>query len=168
MGVGPVSRLLGSLVVLLLAMPSLAATQVDIDTLLEAVRQTGTELDVNNDCEKGLQGYYEFEDKKVDRLTICSNNVDMDDPDQVWEVYAHEVTHIIQACDAAEDGKAFDDAYFPRIYRELQQLNPSSVDDTALYGSWNQRQEIEARYMELQPPKEVIDFFYASQCFKQN
>lgn len=156
------------LALLLLSTPALGATQVDIDTLAESIRSTGTKIVVRNDCEPNLQGYYAFEHQKVDQLTICSNNIDMKDTDQVWEVYAHEVTHIIQACDSAEGGRAFEDSYFPRLYRELQQLNPSSVDDTALYGSWDKRQEIEARYMELLPPGEVIDFFHSSLCFEQD
>ena len=146
---------------------ALAATQVDIDTLAESIRSTGTKIVESNTCEKGFQGYYQFEDKKIDQLTVCANNIDMKDPDQVWEVYAHEVTHIVQACDKAEGGRAFSDSYFPRIYRELQQLNPSSVEDTSLYGSWDKRQEIEARYMELLPPKDVIEFFHGSLCFEQ-
>lgn len=158
---------LSHLMLLLSCGPALAATQVDIDTLAESIRSTGTKIVERKDCEKGLQGFYQFESQKIDQLTICANNVDMSDADMVWEVYAHEVTHIIQACDKGDPGRAFDDTYFPRIYRELQQLNPSSVDDTSLYGSWDKRQEIEARYMELLPPKDVIDFFHASQCFEQ-
>ena len=153
---------------LLGAAPVQAATQVDVETLAKAVRETGTEIVESDRCEEGLKGYYEFEKDRIDRLTLCTNNIDVNDSDDVWEVLAHETTHIIQACDQTGEGQAFNDAYFPRIYRELQQLNPSSVGDTALYGSWSKRQEIEARYMELLPPEDVIDFFYKSQCFKQD
>ncbi|MFM8675421.1 MAG: hypothetical protein ACKOCA_10520 [Vulcanococcus sp.] len=111
------------------------------------------------DCGKNLLGYYQYEEKKVDQIVLCTNNIDVNDSDDVWEVLAHETTHIIQACDQTGEGQAFNDAYFPRIYRELQQLNPSSVGDTALYGSWSKRQEIEARSMELLPPEAVIALF---------
>jgi hypothetical protein len=162
-----IARSLLSMVVLLSTGAAVAATQVDIDTLSEDIRSTGTRIVTRNDCEKTLFSYYQFEDKKIDELTLCTNTLNMKDLDQVWEAYAHEVTHIIQACDQSGMGQAFEDAYFPRIYRELQQLNPSSLEDTALYGSWSKRQEIEARYMELQPPGDVIDFFRSSQCFQQ-
>ncbi len=162
-----ITQALSLLAILLPAGPAGAATQVDIDTLAESIRSTGTKIVEKKDCEKDLHGYYQFENKVIDQLTICVNNLDMNDTDQVWEVYAHEVTHIMQACDDAETGQAFNDSYFPRIYRELQDLNPSSVEDTGLYGSWNKRQEIEARWMELQPPGRVIELFHSSLCFKQ-
>jgi hypothetical protein len=159
--------LVAPLAVLLLGGPAPAATQVDIDTLAESIRDTGTQIVESKTCAKNMQGYYQFEARKIDQLTICVNNLDMNDPDQVWEVYAHEVTHIMQACDDAVNGRAFNDSVFPRIYRELQELNPTSVEETSLYGSWNKRQEIEARYMELLPPNQVIELFHGSLCFKQ-
>lgn len=147
-----------------------AATQVDIATLAEAIRQSGTEIVESKNCEKDFLGYYEYkESPKIDRMTLCTNNLEANDMDQAWEVLAHETAHIMQTCDVLQGGPgfAFDDSYFPRIYRELQQLNPSSVDDTRLYGSWNKRQEIEARYMELLPPGDVIELFSESLCFSQ-
>lgn len=161
-------RLAAGLAPLLLGGPAVAATQVDIEALAELIRSTGTTIVESQTCEKNMYGLYQFEDKKIDQLTICGNNIDLNDPDQVWEVYAHEATHIMQACDDASDGRAFSDAVFPRIYRELQELNPTSVEETGLYGSWNKRQEIEARYMELLPPNQVIALFEASRCFQQN
>lgn len=154
------------LTLLALAQSALAATQVDINTLAEAVRSTGTSIVERDNCEAGLKGYYEFQKDQVDRITLCTNNIA--DIDELWEVQAHEVTHVIQACDRTGEPQAFDDAYFPRIFRELQQLHPSSINDTSYYGSWSKRQEIEARYMALKPPRDVIEFFYASQCFIQN
>lgn len=147
-----------------------AATEVDIATLAEAIRQSGTEIVERKNCEKEILGHYEYqENPKIDRLTLCTNNLDANDLDQAWEVLAHETAHIMQTCDLLQGGPgfAFEDSHFPRLYRELQQLNPSSIDDTRLYGSWNKRQEIEARYMELLPPGDVIALFGESLCFSQ-
>ncbi|MFM7312240.1 MAG: hypothetical protein ACKO0M_03575 [Cyanobium sp.] len=154
--------------ILLLPGPASAATQVDIDTLVEVIRSAGSEVVERKDCGKNLLGYYQYEEKKVDQIVLCTNNIDVNDTDQVWEVLAHETTHIMQACDSLDGGMAFEESFFPRIYREVQELSPSSIDDTAAhYGTWNKRQEIEARYMELLPAKDVIELFQSSLCFKQ-
>lgn len=58
-----------------------------------------------------------------------------------------------------------DDKYISRIYRELQSINPTSVEDIQAYGSWDKRQEIEARWMEFQPPGDVIDLLIGN-CSK--
>jgi hypothetical protein len=60
----------------------------------------------------------------------------------------------MQACTGDH---ALNDSYISRAYRELQSINPTSVSDIQAYGSWNKRQEIEARWMEFQDPLFVIE-----------
>ena len=98
--------------------------------------------------------YYEFEDKKLDQIVICVNNIDKDDPDEYWESLVHEATHAMHACTG---DYALNDKSIARAYRELQAINPTSVEDIQAYGSWNKRQEVEARWMEFQTPEFAIE-----------
>jgi hypothetical protein len=41
--------------------------------------------------------------------------------------------------------------------RSPETVNPTSVDEIQAYGSWNKRQEIEARWMEFQQPELVVE-----------
>ncbi|MCP9882715.1 hypothetical protein KBY65_09515 [Cyanobium sp. Alchichica 3B3-8F6] len=70
--------------------------------------------------------YYEFEDKKTDRIVICINNIDAKDPDEYWESLVHEATPAMHACTG---DYALDDKFIPIVYRELQAINPTSVED---------------------------------------
>ena len=144
--------LLGSCSLLLPA--AMAGTWTDIDALKEAVGKTGTKVVERRCDDKSMQALYEFEKDKIDQITICINNINKDDPDEYWEALAHEATHVMQACTG---DYAIDDKYISRIYRELQSVNPTSVADIQAYGSWDKRQEIEARWMEFQQPADVID-----------
>ena len=70
--------------------------------------------------------YYEFEDKKTDRIVICINNIDAKDPDEYWESLVHEATHAMHACTG---DYALDDKFMPGVDKELQAINPTSVED---------------------------------------
>jgi hypothetical protein len=83
--------------------------------------------------------------------------VDLGDLEAVWEVMAHESTHIMQSCTGST---AIADERMPRTYRELQTLAPhyAKLIDTR-YPSSDQRLEAEAFWMELQTPDLVLALF---------
>ena len=134
--------------------PVLAGSWTDIETLKTELKKTGTKVLELKCKEKDVMSYYEFEEKKLDQIVICVNNIDKEDPDEYWESLAHEATHVMQACTG---DYALDDKFIPRAYRELQAINPTSVEDIQAYGSWNKRQEVEARWMEFQTPEFAIE-----------
>lgn len=146
----------------LLTQAALAGSWTDVEALKETIAKTGTRVAEKACAEKTTQSYYEFEKDKIDQITICINNINKDDPDEYWEALAHEATHVMQACTG---DYAIDDKYISRIYRELQSINPTSAEDIQAYGSWDKRQEIEARWMEFQPPGDVIDLLIGN-CSK--
>jgi len=131
-----------------------AGTWSDIEALKAEIQKTGTSIVESTCSNKNLYAYYEFEKDKVDRIVICTNAVDTNDPDDYWEALAHEATHVMQACTG---DYALNDKYISRAYRELQTINPTSAEDIQAYGSWNKRQEIEARWMEFQEPGFVVE-----------
>ena len=137
----------------LAAGPVLATSWADIRTLAERVVETGTSIETE-DCDDGLHGYYQFSrERRLDRLVICENNVDMEDPDAVWEVLVHEATHVMQACNG---GPILKDSYMPRILRELQETAPHYYSILSQYQSDHKRYEIEAFWMELRAPETPI------------
>ncbi len=136
------------------SLPLQAGTWTDIEILKKELQRTGTSTIEAKCNEKGVLSFYEYEKDKKDQITICINNIAKDDPDAYWEALAHEATHVMQAC---ANGNAVNDDHIARIYRELQSINPTSVEDIQEYGSWNKRQEIEARWMELQQPGFTIE-----------
>ncbi|WP_322782176.1 hypothetical protein [Synechococcus sp. CBW1107] len=141
------------LLLLFSSQPLFAGTWADVEALKNELKQIGTSTVDNNCDDKETLSYYEYEESKTDRITICINNIDKDSSDEYWESLAHETAHVMQACTG---DYALNDNYISRAYRELKVINPTSIDDIGLYGSWNKRQEIEARWMEFQPPSEVI------------
>ncbi|WP_216904721.1 hypothetical protein [Synechococcus sp. CCY 9618] len=72
---------------------------------------------------------------------------------------AHEVTHVMQACTGAY---GLNDSFINRAYRELKAMHGSSIEEINGYGSWNKRQEVEARWMEMQLPEDVITMLAAN------
>jgi len=89
----------GLLVACLQGLPAQAASLEDIRQLENLINTSGTETIVSGDCPPNHAGYYENDGRTIDRLVICRRNVDMGDVDAVWEVMAHEATHIRQLCD---------------------------------------------------------------------
>ncbi len=136
-----------------LPMPALAGSWKDISELSRLVRATGTEI-VSKECSQSIFGSYHYDDKRnIDRLTICTNRVDMEDSDAVWETLAHEATHVAQACIG---NNVYTDAYLPRVFRALRAEAPHYV--TLLDNSYDNSDRIveaEAFYMELQEPDKV-------------
>ncbi|MFN7679133.1 MAG: hypothetical protein ACK5QW_11145 [Cyanobacteriota bacterium] len=137
--------------------PARATSAKDVEDLLLLIKKSGTEI-VVVDCKEGLKGTYAFgENPKIDRLTICKNNVKLNDPDDVWEVIAHEATHIMQAC---VGDHLFKDEFHPRIVRDLQaKAHHYSVIIEQQYRGAEMMRESEAYFMELQTPEDVKEIF---------
>jgi hypothetical protein len=134
-----------------------ASSLEDIRQLEALINATGTETLVSADCPPNHAGYYENDGMRIDRLVLCRNIVDLADVDAVWEVMAHEATHIMQACTGTH---AIPDTYMPRTYRELQTMAPHYAKIVGQsYRSADQRLEAEAFWMELQTPDTVINLF---------
>jgi hypothetical protein len=112
---------------------------------------------VRDDCRPNHAGYYERDDRGINRLVVCRNDVDMGDVEAVWEVMAHEGTHVMQACTG---GNALQDTQMPRTLRELRNLAPHYAKLISEgYHPSDQRLEAEAFWMELQPAEVVIALF---------
>ena len=147
---------------LAIAAPSMASSWTDIEELTSLVEQTGTTVQAL-DCQEGAMGYYQFDRANdIDRLVVCQNNVDMKDPDAVWEVVAHEATHVMQAC---QSGPVIADSYVPRVLRELQETAPHYYATLQQYRGAHKRVELEAFWMELRTPAVVMDWMI-TYCFQ--
>jgi hypothetical protein len=141
--------------VAVLASPSaFSATWTDIDSLHAALKAVGTGLKEYDKCEKGYLGFYAYKKGEYDDVIVCVNNIDKDDPDEYWDVVSHESAHVMQTCTG---DYALNDKYINTAYRELHAINPTSVQEMQEYGSWDKRQEVEARWMQLQQPAVVIE-----------
>ena len=139
------------------AAPAPAASLAQIKQLEDLINATVTETLVSATCPPDHAGYYEHDGERIDRLVLCSNNVDLSDVEAVWEVMAHEATHIMQACTGSV---AIADALMPRTYRELQTRAPHYAKLLGeSYRRADQRLETEAFWMELQKPERVIALF---------
>jgi len=139
---------------------ALATSMEDIRQLESLIQAGGTETVVSLDCPANHAGFYENDGRRINRLVICRRNVDFADLDAVWEVLAHEATHVMQACTG---GSALADEQMPRTYRELQTMAPHYAKLlNAAYRSSDQRLEAEAFWMELQMPQKVLELFRSS------
>jgi hypothetical protein len=148
---------------LAIATPAQAASHEDSYRLADLIKATGTTI-VAEKCRTPEAGNYHFsKEKKIDRLTICTNYVDASDADALWEVMAHEGTHVMQAC---HGGNVVKDEYLPRIHRDLKTQAPHYSKLVAGYPSHHQLMEAEAFWMELQEPEFVTELFKAA-CEKQ-
>jgi hypothetical protein len=157
-----IKQIFGALAGLAVAMPSWATSWTDINTLEKLVANTGTNIQAIN-CPGKEQGSYRYDKEAgIDLLIVCANNVDMTDPDAVWEVLVHEATHVMQAC---YGGPVIKDTYIPRILRQLQTTAPHYYAILNQYRGDHKRVEIEAFWMELQTPATAFDWF-KDYCYK--
>lgn len=138
-------------------LPASASSLEDISTLERLVNTAGVASVVADDCPPQHAGFYERDAAGHHRLVLCRNGVNLADIDAVWEVMAHEATHIMQVCNG---GSVIADAYMPRTYRELRTMAPhyAKLIDRS-YAAADQRLEAEAFWMELQSPAAVIGLF---------
>ena len=135
-----------------LPVSAMAGTWKDINQLSVLVQATGTEI-VHSECEESAYGYYQYDsENRIDRMTLCTNRLDMDDRNAVWETLAHESTHVAQAC---LDDTVFKAEYTPRIFRAIRTEAPHYDRILENYASGDRLVEAEAFYMELRPPIEV-------------
>ena len=148
---------IGALAVVLGASPALATSWEDTAELARIVESTGTTIVSSDECARGIQGTYEYDERtEVDKLTICKNNVNTSDADAVWEVMAHESIHVAQAC-LGEN--VYKDAYIPRIFRTLRTDAPHYARILNNYPDDHRLREAEAFYAELLAPdtvKEIV------------
>jgi len=155
-----VSTWVALVLVVLVPRSALATSMEDIRQLENLIHAGGTETVVSLDCPANHAGFYENDGRRLNRLVICRRNVDFTDLDAVWEVLAHEATHVMQACSG---GSALADEQMPRTYRELQTMAPHYAKLlNAAYRSSDQRLEAEAFWMELQTPEKVLELFRSS------
>jgi len=61
-------------------------------------------------------------------------------------------------------GNVIDDSRIARVYRELRAINKTSFRDVKGYATSQRRDEIEARWMELQLPSYVLELLRKT-CF---
>jgi len=147
--------IIATLAGLALAVPASASSWADVNELQELVTGTGTKIQ-KLDCPEGQMGFYQFDkNNNIDRLVYCKNNVDMTDPDAVWEVLVHEATHVMQAC---HGGPVMKDSYVPRVLRELQETAPHYYATLQQYRGDHKRVELEAFWMELRTPQVAADW----------
>jgi len=137
--------------------PAAASSLEDIRALEDLILAAGVATHVADDCPASHAGYYEKAPAGQHRLVLCRNVVNLADIDAVWEVMAHEATHIMQACTGST---AIADEYMPRTFRELRTMAPhyAKLIDRG-YPNDDQRLEAEAFWMELQTPPTVMGLF---------
>lgn len=141
-----------------LSAPAQATTFQDTYDLVDLVEATGTEVSLVVCKDKGISGYYESDpSQKLDRMTLCKNNIDFSDPAALWETVVHEATHVMQACTGTN---ALAQEWHPRMWRDLRSQTPHySKILTTEYSSETSVNEAEAFWMELQEPSQVLDLF---------
>lgn len=134
-----------------------AASLEDIRALEDRITAAGVLTSVRGDCPANHAGYVQRDGRGRHHLVLCRNAVDLTDLDAVWEVMAHESTHIMQAC---AGGTVIADDHMPRTVRELRSMAPHYAKLIERgYPSVDQRLEAEAFWMELQTPATVIRLF---------
>ena len=134
-----------------------AASLEDIRALEDRITAAGVQTSVRVDCPANHAGYVQRDQRGRHHLVVCRNAVDLTDLDAVWEVMAHESTHIMQAC---AGGTVIADDHMPRTVRELRSMAPHYAKLIERgYPSVDQRLEAEAFWMELQTPATVIRLF---------
>lgn len=150
-----------ALSIIFFPLPSFSGSWQTIQQFTALIEQTGTVV-ATADCSReldrsGLEGFYVYDkDNNLDHLIFCKENVNMEDSAEVWEVLSHESVHVMQACNG---GEIIKDEYMPRVVRYLQSFAPHYHTLIQTYPSDQQRREIEAFYMELQKPEEVVQLF---------
>lgn len=140
------------------AASSKADSEKDLDELIGLVKQTGTKVLTSSNCEAKISGFYLPPNKEGagDRLVFCTNNIDLKDTSAVWEVLAHEVAHVMQACNG---GPIWKDIYHPRLLRGLKEQAPHYADILSQYKGEDKLMELEAFDMELKTAREVKELF---------
>ena len=130
--------------------------KTEVESMEAAIKNVKTDLVEKNDCEDGVQGYYEFqkeENKKIkDQIVICTNNFSKS-ADDYPALLKHEMTHIMHACLGTTINSPDE---IRELRKELKRKRESSYRNIhGLYAEKNHFMEVEARWMELQDYKYV-------------
>jgi hypothetical protein len=149
---------------LALATPAQAATHGQVIQLLKTIEQTGTKISFNSNAfDKSCNdnaGYYVYKQGVSDLLVVCTDQVDIRNPSALWEVAAHEATHVMQTCIG---GLVFGERELAGTVRELNTYAPHYAklvrDD---YQAKDAPLEAEAFWMEMQPVQDVIGYVRAA------
>jgi len=99
-----------------------------------------------------------FKKDTYDVLVLCKDQVDVTDVHAVWEVLAHEATHIMQACTPGGD-TAFRNEDHPAMIDDIKRIAPDDIDLIVnAYEKHEWKGELEAFWMMRQDPTTVIDY----------
>ena len=157
-----------AVVLLVGAMPAKAGSFNDSDKLIKMIEATGTQFSINsNNFDKSCAdkaGYYRYIKDKVDVLVVCSDQVDIENPDELWETVSHESVHVAQACNG---GAYFKSKYHPRMLRHLRAFAPHYAEQLMGYRGDHKLTELEAFWAELQKP-EVVMTMLVNACAKED
>ena len=145
-----------SLLTLLPGQPVRADSLLDLQMLAQALAAFGTRVSPAECKQAGLQGYYE---PAKDQIVICTDSLTDQDPASVWDVLAHEATHKMQSC---VGGHLMPPSHVGRMMRQLRATYPETLLDLNAYASSQSRSELEARWMQLQPPETVLQILVAA------
>ena len=128
--------------------PAKATTWDQIGGYLRLIQSAGIEAMVANDCPLGLFGAYHA---GRDVLLMCGNNIP-DDPAVVWEVLAHESSHVMQVC---EGGDLMPESLLAEEMEATIDKGADTFHELALYRSGRHHVEAEARVLQALPPQQV-------------
>lgn len=157
---GLVVRLLGlfgsSLVALLLSGGTIGAVRAEtwerIGRFAGVLRQAGTVTLVARDCPNSLLGAFHA---TRNALLLCANNL-QNDPQEIWEVLAHESAHVMQHC---KGGGLLDQGQLDLAMTRIQEESPRLVKELRLYHQSQHRDEVEARLVQGLAPDRVEALF---------
>ena len=116
------------------------------------IRRSGTETMVAKDCPPSLLGAFHSE---RNALLLCANNLE-NDPKQIWVVLAHESAHVMQHC---QGGSLLADHQINDALEAIEARSRTTFQELRLYHQSQQREEIEARLVQVLPPQEVEALF---------
>ena len=159
-----IRSIIATLAGLAIAAPASATSWADINELQDLVTGTGTKIQ-NLDCPEGQMGFYQFDKaNKIDRLVYCKNNVDMTDPDAVWEVLVHEATHVMQSLLRRTCHERH--LRTPVCSVSCRKLLLTTMSTLQQYRGDHKRVEIEAFWMELRTPSVPMDWM-VTYCYQE-
>lgn len=124
--------------------------------LIKTIINAETDVAFEWCAKEGRLGKYDYKvnakgEVLIDRVSVCTNEVDITDTAFVWEVLSHEATHVAQACKGV--GVTGISA------KELQSGVANRYDLNELKETYSQEHwdaEVEAFYMEDAPKRDVI------------
>ena len=129
-----------------------AETWERIGRFAGVLRQAGTVTLVARDCPNSLLGAFHA---TRNALLLCANNL-QNDPQEIWEVLAHESAHVMQHC---KGGGLLDQGQLDLAMTRIQEESPRLVKELRLYHQSQHRDEVEARLVQGLAPDRVEALF---------